>query len=648
MAQGNAVGFLRGIIRSKAGNVFPIMAFGLIVLAGLVGGGVDASRAFLVKNRLQNACDAGVLAGRHAVLTNGFDTAAQNAARNYFDVNFRDEPGTSNTLFTPVSPDTGNTVNATASTQISATVMKLFGFQTMALNATCTATMSVGNSDVVMVLDTTGSMAFDLDSTHTRIVSLRTAMKNFYDTVAAATLGSNARVRYGFVPYNQTVNVGYLLNSNWLVDSWAIQSKEAQTHDQVRVTDEVESYKAPVYSNDTSTGNFINSAWVDYEGSWKNSNKCEDNLANNTAWTNVGTATSSSNTYIDDNDWRITQSVTTQPQSRVVYECYKQSKNNYWIETRQEHRDSNTISLAKEEPIYKTETVKVFDKYLYKRVTYDVSGYKAGNAVSTVTGPSGGTESSTWAGCIEERSSVASGAISFSALGGMSPSNMYDIDIDSTPTGSDSTKWRPLWPEVAYVRTTSSSNNYVTNNATSLYGAAVGASCPKSAQLLTSMTKAAFYAYADALTPNGGTYHDIGMVWGARLSSPTGIFSSNVNMAPTNGGSVARHIIFMTDGTMDTDLAGQSAWGVEWHDRRVTTDGYSNQDDRHNQRLLAVCSAAKAKGIRVWVIAVSTSLTTQLESCASSESAFTARNATQLNAAFQEIAKNVGELRVTQ
>ncbi|MEL0209796.1 MAG: pilus assembly protein TadG, partial [Novosphingobium sp.] len=64
--------------------------------------------------------------------------------------------------------------------------------------------------------------------TQTRIQALRASMKNFYDTVAAATSGTNARIRYGFVPYSSSVNVGRLIldrNPAYLVDNWTIQSR---------------------------------------------------------------------------------------------------------------------------------------------------------------------------------------------------------------------------------------------------------------------------------------------------------------------------------------------------------------------------------------------------------------------------------------
>ena len=100
---------------------------------------------------------------------------------------------------------------------------------------------------------------------------------------------------------------------------------------------------------------------------------------------------------------------------------------------------------------------------------------------------------------------------------------------------------------------------------------------------------------------------------------------------------------------MDTSTSIQSMHGIEFHDRRVTSDGSKSESDaRHTSRFLALCDAVKAKGIRLWVIAFGASLTTDLETCASSGSAFEAGSSSQLNAAFQEIAKQVGELRIVQ
>lgn len=638
-------GLLRRLRDSEAGNVFPLTAAAVFVMAGLVGGGVDMSRAYQVQNRLQNACDAGVLAGRKNVTTQGFDSAAEQAATDYFNVNFTGVSDVTTPSFTPTSPDAGNTVVGNASTNVNTVIMNIFGFTEIPISVSCTASMSLGNADVVMVLDTTGSMDWAISSSDStkRIDALEDAMKNFYDNLATATNGTNARVRYGFVPYNQTVNVGGLLNPSWLVDSMYIQSREAQYIDVERDTDEVESYKDPEYDRDDSTSNSTYSDWTDYRGSWRDDDDCEDEEPRDTDWETSGPETSSE-TYIDSNGNRVTETVYTYEQTRTQYQCYRKSRKNYWIEKRTSSREYYITITATEEPVYKKEIVRVFDDYLYKNVLYDTSTYKTGSNVTTVTGEDGADQTSKWAGCIEERDTVSSGSITYSSLLGFSPSGLYDLDIDSVPT-SDETRWRPMWPEVAYVRTNRYKNRLVSSDESD-DGIAVGASCPFEAQLLATMEKSEFYDYAESLVPRGGTYHSIGMIWGARLSSPQGLFGTNVNEPASNGGEVSRHIVFMTDGEMDTNYA-QSAWGVEWHDRRVTDNGYSDQNKRHNDRLLATCAAAKAKGIRIWVIALSTSLTSSLTTCASSESSFTANSADQLNAAFQEIAKNVGELRIT-
>ena len=76
------------MFRETGGNVLPMATAGMMVAMVLIGGGIDMGRAYLAKNRLQAACDAGVLAGRRAVASTGFDAAAQSQARTYFAANF--------------------------------------------------------------------------------------------------------------------------------------------------------------------------------------------------------------------------------------------------------------------------------------------------------------------------------------------------------------------------------------------------------------------------------------------------------------------------------------------------------------------------------------------------------------------------------
>ncbi|HQS69785.1 MAG: hypothetical protein B7Y36_06890 [Novosphingobium sp. 28-62-57] len=521
---------LAELARCRSGNILPLSALAIFAVAALIGGAVDISRGWRVQTRLQAACDAGVLAGRRAVTSNGFDTTANTQAENYFYANFNvDKQGVGETTFLTTSADRGSTISAVATTTLPPIMMQLFGFEGFDLRAACTASMEVGNSDIMMVLDTTGSMGWTLSgSSQTRIQALRASMKSFYDTVSAAASGTNARIRYGFVPYSSSVNVGRLIldrDPDYLVDSWTIQSRRA-----IRRTN--------------------------------------------------GT----------------------------------------------------------------------FQSWEYRPLTFDVSRYKNFNTVSTNTGTNGAAVSSTWEGCIEERSTVSEDAFTWSSQTGFLPEGANDLDIDNAPDGTNATKWAPMWPELAFIRTFTDwrGNVYMNDAMPSPTGSQAPSFCPSPARLLGEMDRSSYFAYADALVAEGATYHDIGLVWGARLLSPHGIWSDNVLERPLNGGEVSRHLIFMTDGEMAANYSIQSSWGVEYHDRRVTDNGFSRDTQRHNSRFLALCEAVKAKGIRLWVIAFAAGMTTELSTCASTDSAFLAANASQLDEAFQNIAKQVGELRVVQ
>ncbi|MFD2578705.1 VWA domain-containing protein [Novosphingobium colocasiae] len=163
----------------------------------------------------------------------------------------------------PSSDDNGNTVEGTATTSLNTDVMKVFGYRVINLTATCASSMGVGNSDVMMVLDNTGSMGSSLGNT-TRIAALRTAMNNFYTTLSTSTAGSNARIRYGFVPFSTTVNVGrllYNLNPAYLRDSTTYQSREPEYRTEYSYGNSPNSSSSnTVYVNGTATTGLYNSS----------------------------------------------------------------------------------------------------------------------------------------------------------------------------------------------------------------------------------------------------------------------------------------------------------------------------------------------------------------------------------------------------
>ncbi|WP_395395400.1 pilus assembly protein TadG-related protein [Novosphingobium sp. BL-8A] len=632
------------LLRDTAGNILPLAAIGMVVAAAVVGSGIDLSRNYKVRNQLQAACDAAVLAGRRTVTTAGFDTASQTAANNYFATNFdSSSQETTGTSFLASSDDEGKTVTGTASTTLNTLVMRLFGFNSFNVSVSCASSMGVGNADVMMVLDTTGSMGSNkVSNGQTRLAALQDAMKSFYTTLKGATANTNARVRFGFVPYSTSVNVGrllYDLNPNYLVDSFAYQTKQARFLDFTSATLGTSS------TNNATPGTLGDD--VMYNTTKYNSlSKCQKALPSAGTSTSTGTTTSAYTSVSgSDPNMTVVRTITTSP-AQTVYACQGSGSSYYIYSHTQTQGAVTTQNWTKVKfAIGAPTTNSTFYDWIWQKATLSTNVYKSFSATPIYTGNKGAAVSTTWGGCIRERKTY--NTFSYSVAGGMSPSNAYDVDLDTTPTNDD-TRWAPLWPEVGYERYSSSGADTTTSPTS--YGATSPSSapCPAKAQLLTEMSQADFNTYTNSLVATGNTYLDIGMIWGGRMISPSGIFSTNVNTAPTNGGEVARHIIFMTDGVMEPSNSVNQAWGIEWWDRNVTTDGTTDDAKRHTARFLGVCQAIKAKGVRVWVIAFTSDLSDDLKTCASTNSSYVASDATQLNTAFQEIAKQVGELRLTQ
>jgi Flp pilus assembly protein TadG len=611
-------GILYRLLKSRSGNVLPIVAAGLIPMAAMVGGAVDMSRAYMVKARIQQACDAGVLAGRRAMQHGSYTQAARNQANDFFNINFNDGfQGTTDLDFTTTNPSGTSRVSGAATVNVPTVIMGMFGKTNIPVEVECEAELNVSNSDVTFVLDTTGSMSGSISNgsggTTTRIQSLRNAVLSFYDTLAGAGIDSNTRIRYGFVPYSVTTNVGELLydnNPNLLVggtagDAWSYQSRR------------------PIWNVST-----FSTTEQTYQVSISRS-KCQkygDNEDFNQGGGN-NFRPSPEGTPVTENG----ETVTYERHSWggvLASDGWSGSGNRTCVRRR------NVVTTT-ESPEYAPGAT--FARWEYLQRTYEVNDYvrsiKSFNP-AVVLPTETGTVYDRWEGCVEERDTVSANDFSYVAGQGIVPSgggNAYDLDFDTTPF-DQATKWRPYWKDV-YYRRDGNSNTM----------------CPQKARLLSTMTRTDVQNYVNSLSTGGNTYHDIGLIWGGRISSPDGIFRDNVILPPSNQGVVSRHLIYMTDGELVTSSGLFTSWGIESLDQRVT-NGSNNPSlqERHRRRFLAVCEAVKGKGIRLWVVAFGTSLGTDLVTCASSGSAFSAQNSTELQNSFTQIAQKISELRLTQ
>lgn len=249
-------GLLTRLAKNQAGNTLAIVAAALVPLAGMIGGGLDISRGYLSQTRLQQACDAGVLAGRKLMGTSGVLSDAVTAeVRKYVRFNYPNNYLGATLQDADIVPTVGTNeqIVLTVSTAVPTVIMKLFGKNEMAVSATCSGRNDYSNIDIVLVLDTTGSMAckpeftasecsswinnnnrsgktmtvdgktvtYVLEQTDnganiSRMQALRAALTNLQTQMATiesqfnmTEQGKRKRVRWSIIPFSQMVNPGF-------------------------------------------------------------------------------------------------------------------------------------------------------------------------------------------------------------------------------------------------------------------------------------------------------------------------------------------------------------------------------------------------------------------------------------------------------
>jgi Flp pilus assembly protein TadG len=665
---------MSSVARDERGNVLFISAISVLVFMALGGSALDISRMYLVKNRLQQACDAGVLAYRRTMQgTNVVPGTTWETSKAYFDANYTPgRYGTANPIFPQPTVDANVVVHGVASVVVPMTLMQFFGMSQSTIETKCDAQLQLPNTDVMFVLDTTGSMTkTNAGDTDSRITALKNAVLSFYNTLESAKV-AGTQVRYGFVPYSNTVNVGMLLKRDWVVDNATYQSR--------------------VFSGQTKTPTISTAAEVIQ--------------VSDTNWQPSVKGISSPPTYGDPENCvgpadTLTSTQTapdvysppskTPPYTKTSYRNYggddytaTPNSMGQCVITKVTYPRTDQTRLIKYDRNPNAGTISTgfsFKNFwTYQAVDWAVSSLKGSSANGLMPASSKATfpidtpdnNSQTpklrefvWdatTACIEERATLRAGV----------SGNAWDMDVDSEPTSDEKTRWRPYIPSIVFARGVGSypkdgssptgwiwlpkltENNYQRlSDASPLHNA-----CPSPARKLMTkeagLTSSVLNTYLSGLVTKGWTYHDIGFLWGLRLISREGLFASENASAP-NGSSIGRNIIFMTDGGTDTRMQAYDAYGLPALDRRRTPETRLPTDPEQNaiveDRLSKYCTIAKEqKGITVWVIAFGdeATLTPMLQNCASEGRAFKADNAAQLNDTFAEIAAKIAQLRLTK
>ena len=606
-----------------------LVAAALFPLLALIGSSVDMGRLYVVQSRLQQACDAGTLAARKQIAgmpnynaSSGDDQGIViNRGRMLFNSNFPPNLYGARSLAFAVTVNPDLSIKGTANLIEPTTLMAIFGLTSVPMSVTCTAQMTVTNTDLMMVLDVTGSMNETLSGdSQSKISAVRKVVKDFW-TQTAANQAPGTRIRFGFVPYSTNVNVGGLLKDEWVVPSWTYQSRTLGGADSSVGTYSFFTGASPVSG---STSKTIDQT---YPANY-------DAIAKLYSCNSVSAGTLDQSTQLT--------SSTTQPfagppagTSTIDNYLWKLNGDSYAVAltgTTCTVTKTTYVSYVLSYQYITNPALFPTSSWIYQPVSQSTTNWRA-----------------TANGCMEERSTYEIDDYSNVDLG-----RAIDLDLDRVPSSTDpATQWRPEYPDLIFDRELqwnglgSFSKASKTSPLEFLQPSAGGfAACPPPAKKLQTWAAGDLDSYLATLSAAGSTYHDIGMIWGGRLISATGLFASeNADASPSN--TTKRNVIMLTDGqTAPLDIS-YGAYGVEPIDQRRWSPGSSLSLTKViENRFTYACKAIKNKNITVWFIAFGTALNPIMTDCAGPGHSFSAANSTELATAFAQISRGVSNLRI--
>jgi Flp pilus assembly protein TadG len=195
---------VRAFRRDDAGTISVLFAISVFLILGVVGAGLDYARGYLAKTRLQASLDAALLAGAQAKIAGAADV--DNAIMRAFQANWGESEKSPEFTYTIE----GDTISGQARVPVPAMLTAAIGFTEITAGAQSAVSWGLGNAEVVLALDTTGSM------TGAKLDGAKAAAKDLVDSLFATT-GGTSRVKVGLVPFSRYVNVGMTYrNATWM------------------------------------------------------------------------------------------------------------------------------------------------------------------------------------------------------------------------------------------------------------------------------------------------------------------------------------------------------------------------------------------------------------------------------------------------
>jgi Flp pilus assembly protein TadG len=614
---------LSPLLRDQRGSTIGIMAAGLVVGIGSLGSAIDVGRMYIVKSQLQAGVDAAALAGARAFgVTDNSPNSRSKQVDSYFDGNFSRSPaymGTTNVVVTPtfavVNGVNITTVNAAATLDMS--FMRLFGFREVTMRATAKAELQPRTLEVMVVMDNTGSMRTNLSNGKSRMAALKDAANSFVDILFQG--GTQRKdLALGFIPYDITVNVGNLLLA-----------------------------KRP---GAVTTVEGFNSPQIAQAGTWPSNPYYWKGCVMNDATVRD---LSADRLVSEPNAWDVTRTLPGEGGNPPVAPffippIYVPAQASAPTAAQMADPASTFYDKSGGEP---GNNLFRFDKTGYGAAGAD---YLANSAAyrswlyDYYIGLNNGAETS---GDDVIRSNVYGNVGGYYAPTAQSrAATDWYVDWSRLPRYNDATYWANM-PNSSVVNSTSASTP----------GQSPNWQCPEEAMLpLYNRTKTEYTNYIRdknaAIWPANGTIHHAGLLWAYRLLVRDDVFTRPRPSGITNE-APRRAIVFMTDGVNEVGenqngyLNRTFTWYGRWSDQSISAKN-GDTETQMLRRFSKTCANIQRESNppQVYIIALvanSADISSAFDACAPGR-VYRTTNATQLNAAFQNVAAELVDLHLTQ
>lgn len=625
---------------------FAIIALVLIATSGAV---VDFTAIQQVRTRAQTVLDSTALALQPTINTAGVTaTTIQAKAQTVLTQQLADSSITA-TVGVPTINKAEGTLELTATVSKQTAFIRLVGITTLTANVLSQATRKQLDLEVAMVLDNSISM-----SSNNRMTNLKKAARCATDILFNAitacddtTLNNsdgltptNSNVRIGIVPFTEFVNVGTAnKTAAWMTQTGAQDVSEDNFDNDDDAT--------TAFSTAVNRFSLYTTMGITWSG-------CVE-ARNHT--------TGAGGLYYDTSDLEPDTAVPDSLYTPVFAPDQPDSGGyaNNWLD--------DTPAACPATPVYKQTQVKTKCNTAATTATqYNSATCSGGTTTNTYTQTVGGvttTVTSTVPTQLLHINASASSTDTYTNTTVGTGTYKYTITRVKTWT------YTPFSDRVLQERLC----KYVAANPESIgsgFQAGPNADCGQALLPLTT-AKASVISKIGAIGPDGGTNIHQGVVWGFNALSPT----APLTEGKSYDAATSKVMIVMTDGenTAGDDGMGSNAnltvtswtkgdWYLAYgypYSRRIDTSGATGtsigaiQTEMDN-RTKTTCANAKAAGIVVYTIGLSTSttsnptgVTAMLKACATDNAhAYFPAASTDLVSTFQAIAGQLADLRLAK